>query len=47
MVRKEVFIGRGKMISTNLEKMENITVVLKSAISEHCTEQFLRMGSKM
>ena len=46
MVRKEVFIGRGKMISTNLEKMENITVVLKSAISD-LAEQFLRMGSKM
>ena len=46
MVRKEVFIGRGKMISTNLEKMEN-TVVLKSAVSEHCAEQLLRMGSKM
>lgn len=45
MVRKEVFIGRGKMISTNLEKMEN-TVVLKSAISD-LAEQFLRMGSKM
>ena len=45
MVRKEVFIGRGKMISTNLEKMEN-TVVLKSAISD-LAEQFLRMGSMM
>ena len=45
MVRKEVFIGRGKMISTNLEKMEN-TVVLKSAISD-LAEQFLRMGSNM